>query len=48
MRHHAPERSANPKEPEPWWRRIMWFALIWAMSVAALGVVGYGIKLMLR
>jgi len=28
--------------------RIGWFVLIWAGSVLALGIVGYGIKLMLR
>ena len=28
--------------------RIGWFVLIWAGSVLALGIVGYGNKLMLR
>ncbi|PVA09439.1 DUF2474 domain-containing protein [Pelagivirga sediminicola] len=27
------------------WRRIGWFIAIWALSVAALGVVAYGIRL---
>jgi len=29
-------------------RRLFWFALIWAASVASLGVVGLVIKAMLR
>jgi hypothetical protein len=29
-------------------RRLLWFALIWAASVAALGFVGLAIKAMLR
>ncbi|NKC29389.1 DUF2474 family protein [Falsiroseomonas selenitidurans] len=29
-------------------RRLLWFALIWAASVAGLGVVGLAIKAMLR
>ena len=29
------------------WKRLAWFAALWAGSVAALGVVGYAIKLAL-
>jgi hypothetical protein len=29
-------------------RRLLWFALIWAASVASLGIVGLAIKAMLR
>jgi hypothetical protein len=29
------------------WKRLAWFAGLWAGSVAALGVVGYAIKLAL-
>jgi hypothetical protein len=29
-------------------RRLLWFALIWAASVAALGIVGLAIKAALR
>ncbi|MBK1697331.1 DUF2474 domain-containing protein [Rhodovibrio salinarum] len=29
------------------WKRLAWFAGLWAASVAALGVVGYAIKLAL-
>lgn len=25
--------------PGPWWRRLGWLVLIWAASVAALGIV---------
>jgi hypothetical protein len=28
--------------------RLAWFVVIWAGSVLSLGVVGYGIRLMLR
>lgn len=35
---------AAPGSP---WKRLAWFAAIWAMSVAALGVVAYGIRLVI-
>ena len=35
-------------ERRPLAARIGWFVLIWAGSVIALGIVGYGIKRMLR
>lgn len=31
----------------PWWKRLAWLATIWAMSVAALGVVAYLLRLWL-
>ena len=31
-------------EPGPLWRRLGWFAAIWAASVAALAVVAYAIR----
>jgi hypothetical protein len=40
--------QAQPRRPRSLAARLGWFALIWAASVLALGVVGYGIKLMLR
>lgn len=30
-----------------WVGRIGWFVLIWMMSVAALGIVAYGIRLVI-
>jgi hypothetical protein len=33
---------------EPLWKRLAWMAGIWAISVIALAVVAYGIKLWLR
>jgi hypothetical protein len=30
------------------WQRLLWFVALWAGSVAALGVVGYAIKLVLK
>lgn len=35
-------------ETRPLWQRLLWFVALWAGSVAALGVVGYGIKLVLK
>jgi hypothetical protein len=29
------------------WKRLAWFAALWASSVGALGVIGYAIKLAL-
>jgi len=31
--------EAPGPRPGPWWRRVGWLVLIWAASVAALGVV---------
>ncbi len=31
-----------------WWRRLAWFAGIWAASVAALGLVAGGLRWLLR
>ncbi|MBU2233031.1 MAG: DUF2474 domain-containing protein [Alphaproteobacteria bacterium] len=32
-------------DPGPLWRRLMWLALIWAGSVAALGAVAWVLRL---
>ena len=32
----------------PWWKRLAWLVAIWVMSVAALGVVAYGIRWWLK
>lgn len=29
-------------------KRLGWFVAIWAMSVAALGIFGFGVKLVLK
>lgn len=34
--------------PAPLWKRLAWMAGIWAISVLALGVVAYGLKVWLR
>ncbi len=39
------EEQAAPRE---WWKRLGWLVLIWAASVAALGVVAYGIRLIMN
>lgn len=33
--------------PAPWWKRLGWFAAIWAASVAALGLVAMLIRQMI-
>lgn len=33
--------------PASRWQRLAWFVAIWTMSVAALGVVAYGIRLVI-
>ena len=30
--------------PGPWWKRVAWMALIWALSVASLGIVAMIIR----
>lgn len=37
----------DPAEPGPRWKRLAWFVAIWAMSVAALGIVAYAIRLVI-
>ncbi len=34
--------------PAPGWKRLAWFVAIWAMSVTALGIVAYAIRLVLK
>jgi preprotein translocase subunit Sss1 len=36
------------EDRKPIWQRLLWFVALWAGSVAALGVVGYAIKLVLK
>lgn len=33
------------RAPGPMWKRIGWLVLIWTLSVAALGLVAYAIRL---
>ncbi len=30
--------------PGPWWKRLLWLVAIWALSVAALGIVATAIR----
>ncbi len=36
-----------PDPLPPLWKRIAWFVAIWAMSVACLTIVAYGLRLWL-
>ena len=48
MRTAGRRAGGSPRESPPSAaRRLLWFVAIWAMSVGALTVVGYGIKLWL-
>ncbi len=39
----------RPAHPLPSWRsRLLWLALIWAGSVAALGLTAYALRLIMR
>jgi len=40
--------TTTDSETRPLWQRLLWFVGLWAGSVAALGVVGYAIKLVLK
>jgi hypothetical protein len=47
----APSRFERPLDQAnggPLWRRLAWFVGIWAASVCALGVVAYGIRLLIK
>jgi hypothetical protein len=40
-----------PRQPDTgssWWKRLGWFALIWACSVSALGLAAYGMRLLMK
>lgn len=32
---------------EPWWKRMLWLVTIWGLSVLALGVVAYGLRVVM-
>ena len=32
---------------KPWLKRAAWFVALWVMSVVALGILAYGIRLMI-
>ena len=39
---------AVPDKPDPWWKKWLWLVAIWSLSVAALAVVAYGMRLLMR
>lgn len=40
--------TTEPKDSAPWLKRIGWLLLIWAASVATLGLVAYGMRELMR
>lgn len=32
------------RDAGPWWKRVLWFALIWIVSLTALSAVAYAIR----
>lgn len=39
----------GPHSPPPSWRgRLLWLAIIWACSAAALGAAAYALRLVMR
>lgn len=43
-----PARPASPSVTPSWRSRLVWLAIIWAASVAALGVTAYALRLLMR
>ncbi len=41
-------QSALDKPRTPWLKRLGWLVLIWALSVAAVGLVALALKLLMR
>lgn len=37
-----------PDQHNPWWKKLGWLILIWAASVATLGLVAYGMRLFMK
>ncbi|MGD0635902.1 MAG: DUF2474 domain-containing protein [Beijerinckiaceae bacterium] len=42
------ERPPDRADGGPLWRKLAWFVGIWAASVCALGIVAYGIRLLIK
>ncbi|CAB3727872.1 Protein of uncharacterised function (DUF2474) [Achromobacter kerstersii] len=40
--------SPNPTALPSWRSRLLWLAMIWAASVAALGAAAYALRLVMR
>jgi len=34
--------------PAPFWRRLLWMAAIWAVSVIAVGAFAYALRFLIR
>ncbi len=40
--------ASHRPAPRDWLRRLGWMAVIWLASVVALGVMAYGLRLLMR
>lgn len=40
--------ESTSKAPKSWAKRLGWLLLIWALSVAGLGLVAYGFRLVMK
>lgn len=40
--------ARTPEQNDSWWKKLGWLILIWAASVATLGVVAWVIRLLMR
>ena len=40
--------AITTEPPKPFWQRLLWFVVLWAGGVAAVGMAGLLIRLVLR
>lgn len=41
-------KSQKETNQDPLWRRLAWFVGLWVASVLVVGVIAYGIKLLIK
>ena len=39
---------SEPDKPDHWWKKWLWLLAIWSISVAALALVAYVMRLLMR
>ncbi|HUH39856.1 MAG TPA: DUF2474 domain-containing protein [Castellaniella sp.] len=40
--------AGRPGRPRPWWQKLAWMVAIWAASIAALGVVAWLFRVVMK